>query len=96
MRRLRQQSSPPGRAGVGDVTASVERGRLGRWRDSVETELRAAGGADLLCDARREAEWYASLYFFWDGRGDEPLDRLRARIDILSMRLTKATEDGQH
>lgn len=76
------------------MTASNERGRLERWRDSVETELRAAGGADLLVDARREAEWYAALYYFWDGQGDEPLDRLRARIDILTMRLTTATEDG--
>lgn len=75
------------------MTASVERGRLQRWRDSVETELRATGGADLLCDARREAEWYAALYYVWDGHGDEPLDRLRARIDILSMRLTSVVDD---
>lgn len=79
------------------VVASVERARVERWCGLVEVELRDVGGTELVADARREAEWYASLYFFWDGRGDEPLDRLRARVDILSMRLDSARADSdQH
>jgi hypothetical protein len=74
------------------VVASVERARVERWCGLVETELRDVGGLELLADARREADWYANLYFFWDGLDDEPLDRLRARIDILSMRLDGARE----
>ena len=81
---------------VSPLVASVERARVQRWCDLVETELRDVGGLDLLLDARREAEWYAALYYFWDGRGAEPLDRLRARVDILSMRLQSAqVPDGQ-
>lgn len=72
------------------VVASVERARVERWRDLVETELQDLGGPELVADARREADWYANLYFLWDGHGDEPLDRLRARVDILSMRLDRA------
>lgn len=77
------------------VVASVERVRVERWCELVETELRDVGGPELVADARREAEWYAALYFFWDGRGDEPLDRLRARVDILSMRLESARGAGE-
>jgi hypothetical protein len=56
----------------------------------VETELRDIGGVELLADARREAEWYAALYFYWDGTGAEPLIRLRARTDVLAVRLENA------
>lgn len=52
------------------MVAPVERGRLERWRESVETELHAVGGGELLADARREAEWYAALYVTWNGLGD--------------------------
>lgn len=72
--------------------ASVERARVQRWCDLVETELRDVGGLELVVDARREAESYAALYFVWDGRGEEPLDRLRARVGILSTRLQSARE----
>jgi hypothetical protein len=74
---------------AGSVVASVERARVERWCDLVETELRDIGGVELLADARREAEWYAALYSYWDGTGAEPLIRLRARPDVLAVRLEK-------
>ncbi|TCK27856.1 hypothetical protein EV378_3737 [Pseudonocardia endophytica] len=56
----------------------------------MEAELRRVGGEELLSDARVEAEWYAALYFHWDGSGPEPLVRIRSRADILSLRLERA------
>ena len=51
----------------------------------------------LVYDALREAEWYAALYVHWDGQGQEPLVRLRARIDILTTRLEGArTAEEDH
>lgn len=61
----------------------------------MEAELRRIGGDELLADVRVEAEWYAALYFYWDDIGEEPLVRMRARADILSMRLERARDaDG--
>ena len=57
----------------------------------VEGELYRIGGVDLLDDARVEARWYADLYHPWCGTGDEPLDRLAARIEIMSLRAERAT-----
>jgi hypothetical protein len=48
------------------------------------------GGADLVDDACAEAFWYAALYFPWDGDGDEPLDRMCARVRILTERIDRA------
>jgi hypothetical protein len=62
---------------------------------AMEAELCRIGGDELLADVRVEAEWYAALYFHWDGTGEEPLVRMRARADILSMRLERALDaDG--
>jgi len=52
----------------------------------VEGELFRIGGPDLLEDARVEARWYADLYHPWLGSGEEPIDRLAARIEILNLR----------
>lgn len=58
--------------------------------DAVETELRRVGGAALLDDARIEAHTYTALYFPWDGAGDEPPDRVAARLRVLTTRLHRA------
>lgn len=71
-----------------------ERARVERLCRGVEARLRCLGGPELLDDARREAERYACLNFYWDESGDEPLVRMRARMDILSMRLERAREPG--
>ena len=59
----------------------------------VEAELARIGGYELLADARTEAEWYAALYVSWDQTGPEPLERLRARLKILTQRLEPARGD---
>lgn len=71
---------------------SGERARVERHCSRVEAQLQCLGGPELLDDARREAERYASLNFYWDTSGDEPLVRMRARMDILAMRLEHARE----
>ena len=73
----------------------MERVDVERWCTSVETGLRDVGGPDLVADARREAEWYAALYFIWDGCGDEPTERLHARVRVMTLRLESARDaDG--
>lgn len=56
----------------------------------LEVALVRVGGAELVGDAWREAEWFAALYHPWDGHGDESLARTCARIEILTRRLDKA------
>lgn len=65
-------------------------GRCGRV-ETVEAELVRIGGYELLGDARTEAEWYAALYVPWDGTGPEPPDRIRARLEVLTQRLDRAS-----
>lgn len=57
----------------------------------VEGELFRIGGVGLLDDARIEARWYADLFHPWAGGGEEPLDRLAARIEILSLRAERSS-----
>ncbi len=68
-----------------------DRTRQQRWHDQLLGALRRAGGDDLVHDALSEAKWYANLYTPWDGHGDEPTDRLTARLQILTQRLNRAT-----
>lgn len=56
----------------------------------LEAELLRIGGGELVDDARTEAEWYAALFFPFDGCGTEPVERLRARVSILTERLDRA------
>ncbi len=72
---------------------SGERARAERLCGQLEVALRRIGGDDLVVDAQKEAEWYAALYFYWDQSGEEPVVRIRARIDILTMRLERAQSE---
>lgn len=59
--------------------------------DQLLDALRRTGGDTLVHDALSEANWYADLYTPWDGRGDEPTERLTARLYILTERLDRVT-----
>lgn len=56
----------------------------------VAAQLRRIGGVELADDAAVEARWGADLFHPWDGDGAEPVQRLCARLDIMTRRLERA------
>jgi hypothetical protein len=48
------------------------------------------GGQALLDDAHREAGAYVDAHYPWDGRGDEPAERVSAYWAVLWQRIELA------
>lgn len=55
-------------------------------QDMLELELLEVGGQQLLDDAQDEAGAYVDEAYPWDGRGDEPAERVSAWCAVLWQR----------
>lgn len=76
------------------MVACTDRERARRRHAQVVAELDQLGGRDLVDDAQTEARWFADLYHPWDGDGDEPVERLYARLELLERRRDRARRAG--
>lgn len=72
----------------------LERLWVWRVRGACELVLAGVGGADLVGDARTEADWYADMLHPWDGLGCEPDCRVFAWLSILLARRVLADPGG--
>lgn len=52
-------------------------------QDILENDLIELGGQALLDRAHAEAAWYVDEFYPWDGRGEEPPERVSAHCAVL-------------
>jgi hypothetical protein len=55
-------------------------------QDILESDLLELGGQQLLDEAHDEAGAYVDQHFPWDGRGDEPAERVRPTAACVAAR----------
>jgi hypothetical protein len=59
-------------------------------QDILEVTLLELGGPELLADAHDEASAYVDERYPWNGRGDEPAERVPAYCAVLWQRAEQA------